>query len=422
MQTHCQLRIPLHSLCNICLSKRLRQFALQKSELTLNNFRSKVRSLESSETQAVEMELTAHRPPQSEDISSFKGHYKKRPNSHICGNGRPHTKPPGKSLHSQKCGKKWPHNRNPCPTQGCTYIGNVENQTTSPKCVELGSSQNEAWDNKTKSRLSLKKIHCSESSCSDWIFILDWQRQIQNPFSACKNQKNECQNQNDHWHGCLHWHTRNTATIVHVFACLEVNQPSSSKRAIPKHHLLPKPTMQHTVTCTRGRSWVTLQLQNYYCSWNSQPTSEPHTQPYSTTREIIYKIPYTVPRNRQAERGGGQITYWWKNKSCCTTAKKNSISHPPKSGSRATWAWIRYTCNWACIWSYSLGFSLVITPEKNDEVRIFIDMRAANQAIESDTPYLQQMISYIPWTEPLCSPSLILEQDIIKCHYPQKAN
>ena len=46
-----------------------------------------------------------------------------------------------------------------------------------------------------------------------------------------------------------------------MFASLQVNQSISSKRAIPKHHLLPKPTMQHTVTCTRGRSWVTLQLQ-----------------------------------------------------------------------------------------------------------------------------------------------------------------
>ena len=48
-----------------------------------------------------------------------------------------------------------------------------------------------------------------------------------------------------------------------MFACLEVNQSISSKRAIPKHNLLPKPTMQHTVTCTRRRSWVTLQLQNH---------------------------------------------------------------------------------------------------------------------------------------------------------------
>ena len=146
--------------------------------------------------------------------------------------------------------------------------------------------------------------------------------------------KQQCQNQNDHWHRRLNWHTwrdcfrthqskeqHHTATIVHVFACLQVNQSISSKRAIPKHHLLPKPTMQHTVTCTQERSWVTLQLQNCYCSRNSQPTSELHTRPYSTTREITYKIPYTVPRNGQVERGGGQIIYWWKNKSCHTTEK-----------------------------------------------------------------------------------------------------
>ena len=159
-----------------------------------------------------------------------------------------------------------------------------------------------------------------------WIFILDWPKQIQNPHSACENQ--QFQNQNNHGNGWQDWrHTRgdcfrthqskeqhHIATIIHVLACLEVNQPSSSKRAIPKHHLLPKLTMQHTVTCTRERSWVTLQLQNCYCSRNSQSTSELHMRPYSTIREITYKIPYTVPRIRQAERGGGQITYWWKDK------------------------------------------------------------------------------------------------------------
>ena len=71
--------------------KHLRQFALRESKLTLDNLLSKARSLESSETQAAGIELRAHRPPQSEeDISSVKGYYKKRPNSHIRGNGRPH--------------------------------------------------------------------------------------------------------------------------------------------------------------------------------------------------------------------------------------------------------------------------------------------------------------------------------------------
>ena len=50
----------------------------------------------------MEEKLAAHKPQSDEDISFVKGHYKKRPNSHIHahGNDRPHTKPPGKSLHS----------------------------------------------------------------------------------------------------------------------------------------------------------------------------------------------------------------------------------------------------------------------------------------------------------------------------------
>ena len=131
-----------------------------RSELKLDNLLSKARSLGSSETQAAGMELTAHRPPQSEDISSVKGHYKKRLNSHIHCNGRPHTKPPGKSLHSntcRKCGKKWPY-KEALAQHKDAHIGNMEQQTTLPRCVELGSSRNEVWDNKTKSRSSMKKI------------------------------------------------------------------------------------------------------------------------------------------------------------------------------------------------------------------------------------------------------------------------
>ena len=87
------------SLCNICLSKHLRRFGLRESELALDSLLSKARSLESSETQAAGMELTAHRPPQlEEDVISVKGRYKKCPNSHIRSNGRPHTKHPGNIL------------------------------------------------------------------------------------------------------------------------------------------------------------------------------------------------------------------------------------------------------------------------------------------------------------------------------------
>ena len=188
------------------------------------------------------MELTAHRPPQSEDISSVKRHYKKHPNSHIRGNGCPHTKPPNKSLHSntcRKCGKKWPH-KEALAQHKDACAGNVKNQTTSLRCVELGSSRNEAWDNKKSPGCQWRREWVKLQWW--WIFILGWEQQIQNLHSACKIQ--QCQNQNDHWHGRLHWHTQwnclrthqseeqhHTTTIIQTFACLRVHQPIGSKRA-----------------------------------------------------------------------------------------------------------------------------------------------------------------------------------------------
>ena len=204
---------------------------------------------------------------------------------------------------------------------------------------------------------------------------LDWQKQIQNPYSTCENQ--QCQNQNDHWYGCLHWHTRqdcfrthqseeqhHTATIVHVFACLQVNQSISSKRANPKHQLLPKPTMQHTVTCTRKRSWVTLQLQNCYCSRNSQLTSEPHTWPYSTTR--LTKYPTLFQGIGKLRRVEVKLHVHIDERINLVAQQPRRIPFHARQKVEAELHELekRYTCNWACIWSYSLGFSLAITPEK----------------------------------------------------------
>ena len=174
-----------------------------------------------------------------------------------------------------------------------------------------------------------------------------------------------------------------------MFACLEVNQSISSKRAIPKHHLLPKPTMQHTVTGTRERSWVTLQLQNCYCSWNSQPTSEPHTWPYSTTREVTYKIPYY---SKGIGRVGVKVHI--DERINLVAQQQRKIPHHIRQKVETELHELekRYTCtcNWACIWSYSLGFSLVITPEKNGEV--------CNESSESDHNKRATPPTYSRWS------------------------
>ena len=103
-------------------------------------------------------------------------------------------------------------------------------------------------DNKTKPRLSTKK------RVSQAVVTMNTYTQLvaTNPkFPQCL-WKQQCRNQNDHWHGCLHWHTQRecfcthqskeqwyTVTIVQAFACLWVHQPISCERAIIEHHLLP---------------------------------------------------------------------------------------------------------------------------------------------------------------------------------------
>ena len=97
-----------------------------EGELTLDSTLTKACILESSETQAVGIEekFTAHRP--EEDIGFVKGHYKKRPNSHIYGNAHFTQNLLARvymySNTRRKCGKNWPHKESPCPAQGCTCM------------------------------------------------------------------------------------------------------------------------------------------------------------------------------------------------------------------------------------------------------------------------------------------------------------
>ena len=113
--------------------------------------------------------LTAHKPQSDEDISFVKGRYKKHHNSHIHahGNGRPHTKPPGKSLHSntsRKCGKKWPHKKSPYQAQGCTCRKCGKPNHFAKMCrtvviLKRGTGQ--------QSKVQVVNEEESESSCSD---------------------------------------------------------------------------------------------------------------------------------------------------------------------------------------------------------------------------------------------------------------
>ena len=184
--------------------------------------------------------------------------------------------------------------------------------------------------------------------------------------------------------------------------------------------------MQHTVSCTRGRSWVTPQLQNCYSSQNSQPISEPHTQSYSTTRETTHEIPYTVPRNRQAERGGGQVTYWRKGP--VAQQPRRIPFHIRQKVEAELHAWTRKKgiIEHVYIWLYSLGFA---TGDNTKEECICVDMRAVNQAITRERhplPTLDDLIHTLnratvfstqAWSKSRISSSATVLRKLIHSHF-----
>ena len=150
-----------------CLSKRLRRFALRESPLTLENLLTKARSLESSETQATGIEEKLTKTPQPDsDINFVKGHYKKKHPVRDRSNTKPHDKR-SPSNTCQKCGNKWPHKGSPCPAQGCTCRKCGKPNHFAKMCRTTVTPKQRDSRQKPQNKIQVVKEEESESSSDD---------------------------------------------------------------------------------------------------------------------------------------------------------------------------------------------------------------------------------------------------------------
>ena len=244
-----------------------------------------------------------------------------------------------------KMWKEMATQRSPCPAQGC-MCRKCEKPNHFAKMCRTGVIPKRGLGQQNKVQVVNEEE--SESSCSDDEYLyLNGRDKSKIPTVLVKNNNVKTRMIIDTGASTdildeiafAHINQKNNITLQPLSTCLLAYR-STNQLAARRLFKAPSPSKTDNAThCYTYSREITghSSVANCYCSRNSQPTSEPHMWPYSTSREITYKIPYTVLKNRQAKRGGGQITYWWKNKSCHTTAKKNySISHLLKSGSRAT--------------------------------------------------------------------------------------
>ena len=97
-----------------CSSKRLRRYALREGDVTLDEILAKARALETSETQAKGIEDTT---TQSQMPSESVKYVQSGQHHHRQGQGRPRSQ---SSTQCRQCGLSWPHTKNPCPAKGKT--------------------------------------------------------------------------------------------------------------------------------------------------------------------------------------------------------------------------------------------------------------------------------------------------------------
>ena len=117
-----------------CSSKSLRRYALREEKLTLELLLNKARALEVSESQATGMEQTLNHSEKTVEQANFvKGNRNSGPKKpfHV-------RRSPGKCKH---CGYTWPHTKSPCPAKGkqCNACG--KDNHFSSVCRSKGTTQ-----------------------------------------------------------------------------------------------------------------------------------------------------------------------------------------------------------------------------------------------------------------------------------------
>lgn len=167
-----------------CLSKRLRRFALREENLTLDQLLSKARSLEASEQQASGMEQSLQQT--TEAVNNLHLKRKSQPSKPRKWT-KPQQKPPHASQASQcrQCGRAWPHTQGPCPAKGkmCNKCGKPNHFSnvcyTNKQSRQMPAKHSSPQGSQARTQMGATKIHMmtthdsSESESDDeYVFTI----------------------------------------------------------------------------------------------------------------------------------------------------------------------------------------------------------------------------------------------------------
>ena len=155
-----------------CQSKQLRRYALREDDLTLDKLLSKARALEASERQASGMESLnsekMNRIRQQNKAGNGKFHFKKHPP----------TPPKQEATQCRKCGHNWPHVDSPCPATGkeCRKCGKPNHFARMCKSTKRGTQPSQR-NGYSKPRSQVNQItaeaqRCSSSDDDEYLFTV----------------------------------------------------------------------------------------------------------------------------------------------------------------------------------------------------------------------------------------------------------
>lgn len=167
-----------------CLSKRLRRYALLDNEVTLTKLLAKGRAFELSESQATGIEQSFGSASISDEVAEAVSPVTKN-NNNSYNRDQQHTSFPRQDSSTQpqcrNCGGPWPHNNNICPAKGksCLNCGKVNHFAkvcrSAPSRSKVRFSRKPAKQYPKVRKISGQPASSESSSEDEFIFTLNKQ-------------------------------------------------------------------------------------------------------------------------------------------------------------------------------------------------------------------------------------------------------
>ena len=432
-----------------CTSKRLRRHALREEAMTLDKLLSKAQALEASETQAKGIEeSTAQTNPSAESVKHIRrGQHPRRP---IQVSAR------HKSSQCRQCGLSWPHTRTPCPAKGktCNSCGKpnhfakmcLSGRRTAPAHSQYRQEQRPkrtAPNRRQVNHVSTappqdEEEESSEESSSDgeYIFTLGQETgktgvpetsvkvngvltKMMIDTGASTDVLDEAAFQKidqvqpiqlaDVTYPIFPYGSQSRLRVLGKF---KANITANGKQITANTHVLEGTHGSLLSFATASKlGLVEVKINNI-----TTFTCSDLIQQYPTvfqgignlkSCEVKLHIDETVPPVAQSAR---RIPFHLRKKVSAELEKLEQEGIIERVEGPTPWV-----------------SPLVVIPKKNGDVRLCVDMRMPNQAIQRErhpSPTVDDLVDVqlMPSMERQYSPSLICVQAIISCHWLQKAD